>query len=313
MRHRKRTRVIGPALTLLGLQLVSGSARPDAVHAQHVRAPAPTSGSAICRMTADERPLPDEVRESSGLARSTRSARMFWTHNDRGNEPELFAVDDEGRLQQHVRLNVPAIDWEDIEAGPCGADRCLYVADTGDNDGERTSVTIYRLPEPATGTGEAVGAEELHARFPDGPRDAEALFAVPTGDLYVVTKGRRHGVELYRFAAPQHAGRTGALELVRELFPEPDDNDDRVTAATATPNGRWIGIRTYSTLYIQEAERLLGDGEWAPFTIDLEPIEEAQGEGLAMADDGTVWLSSEAANRRGRPTLNRLSCMLPQE
>ena len=101
------------------------------------------------------------------------------------------------------------------------------------------------------------------------------------------------------------------LERIRELFPEPDNDDDRVTAATSTPDGRWIGIRTYRTLYIYDADRLVSGGAVDPTAINLAPLFEGQGEGLAMAD-GTVWLSSEAANRRSAAELNRLVCSLPR-
>jgi hypothetical protein len=85
-----------------------------------------------------------------------------------------------------------------------------------------------------------------------------------------------------------------------------------VTAATSTPDGRWVGIRTYRTLHIYEAEALVSGRPVTPHEIDLESLSEAQGEGLAMDNDGTVWLSSEAANRRSSPELHRLSCGLPR-
>lgn len=108
-------------------------------------------------------------------------------------------------------------------------------------------------------------------------------------------------------AAP---GQTAELERVRDLFPEPEHNDDRVTAASATPNGRWVGIRSYRTLYLYLAQELLSQGDTAPITVDLTGLGQAQGESLFLADDGTAWLTSEAEGD-GRARWVRLRCTLP--
>lgn len=276
-------------------------------------ASADTARDSICEVVMPGAALPDDIPESSGLARSLRDPGTFWTHNDAGNEPELFAIDQSGALMGRVRVQgAELVDWEDIEAAPCGDGSCLYIGDIGDNDGDRNRVTVYRVAEPAAGATGTAPAEALHARYPDGPRDAEALFADQSGTLYVVTKGRRSGISLYRWPSTSPPGATGTLELVRELFPEPDDDQDRVTAATATPDGRWVGIRTYRTLYLYPMEGLLGQGEPDPITIDLAGLGQAQGEALAMANDGTVWLSSEADDG-ARPRWSRLRCPLGRQ
>jgi hypothetical protein len=269
------------------------------------------SATPHCRATGTATSLPTVVLESSGLARSTREPGVFWTHNDRGSGPSLFAVDEQGRLLRTVRVRVPATDWEDLDIGPCDDGSCLYVGDIGDNNADREVVTIYRMAEPGTDATE-VSAVALRVRFPDGPNDAESLFVLPTGDLFLVTKGRHHEIALYWYPSPQRPNQTVLLERVRQLFTEPDDNADYVTAATATPNGRWIGIRTYRSLYIYDARRLLSGRRVDPMIVDLRPLAEAQGEGLVMADDGTIWLSSEAGTRRGRAALNRIECPLSE-
>ncbi len=38
----------------------------------------------------------DRITESSGLVSSQRKPGTFWTHNDSGNDPELYAFDCEG-------------------------------------------------------------------------------------------------------------------------------------------------------------------------------------------------------------------------
>ena len=288
-----------------------GNGEPGAAAAQSgqsaVGSPAP-----VCQLDGSTVALPVDVPESSGLARGARTSELLWTHNDAGNAPELFAVDGSGALVQRVLVRgAQLVDWEDIDAAPCGEESCLYIGDIGDNDGERDHITVYRLVEPVPGAGVAQEAEPLHARYPDGPQDAEALFVDGAGTLYVVTKGRRGPVTLYRWpsSAP---GQTVTLERVRTLFPEPADDADRVTAASATPDGRWVGIRTYRSLYLYRADALLGSGQVRSHTVNLGMLKEPQGEALALANDGTIWVSSEAEDG-GRARMARLKCAFPGE
>jgi hypothetical protein len=291
-----------------------GSAEPEVALAD--RAPdataAPAAGPPVCRVAEAGQELPEEVRESSGLAQSRRDPGLFWTHNDANNDPELFAVSADGRLVERVKVaGAELVDWEDIEAGPCEGGSCLYVSDTGDNDGERQEVVIYRIPEPDGGATASAPAEALRARYPDGARDAESMFALPSGDLFLVTKGRRGPIALYRYPAPQRPGEVVTLERVRQLFPEPEDKDDRVTGATASPDGRWVGIRSYRNLYLYRASDLVGGGEAEPTVVDLEPLGEEQGESVVIAGDGSVWMTSEAENKDAHPSLSRLQCTFP--
>lgn len=273
------------------------------------RAEAPVE---TCRVVEAGRPLPEEVRETSGLAQSRRDPGRFWTHNDSGGDPDLFALDADGRVTARVRVTGAVVeDWEDLEAGPCPDGACLYVGDIGDNDQARSEVTVYRIPEPAPGESASRPAAVLRARFPDAPQDAEALFLLPSGDLYLVTKGRHGPIALYRYPAPLRPGETVTLERVKELWPQPKANDDRVTSATATPDGRWVGIRTYRSLFLFPAARLVGPGPVEPVAADLSPLEEGQGEALVLADDGTAWVTSEAAKKKEPPRWSRLSCTLP--
>ena len=100
------------------------------------------------------------------------------------------------------------------------------------------------------------------------------------------------------------------LQRVRDLFPEPDDPRDHVTAAAATPDGRWVGVRTYRTLYLYPLDELLRTAPLEPRVVDLSALPGRQGEGLAMANDGAVWLSSEAEDDDERPLWSRLQCEL---
>jgi hypothetical protein len=258
--------------------------------------------------------LPAMVSETSGLAVSGVDPEILWTHNDRGNDPVLHAVSAQGALLGSVMVNgAELIDWEDIDAAPCASGTCLYIADIGDNDGARESVTIYEVAEPSPGDRSTATARALHARYPDGPHNAESIFILPGGDLYVVTKGDDGPIAVYRLAKSQQGAAGAVLELVREAMAQPRGRADLVTGAAASPDGSRVAIRSYGSLYIYAVDALVGGGETTPLVIDLQSLGEPQGEGVAIANDGTVWLSSEAEDGDGSPLLSRLSCPVPQK
>src|SRR5688500_10896972 len=115
------------------------------------------SGAATeCRISALGYDLPSDLRESSGLAQGRSNPDLFWSHNDAGNSPVLYGVSSEGNLGATVRIQGATLkDWEDIEAGRCGGTNCLFVGDIGDNNGNRSTITVYRVEEPVAGAASA--------------------------------------------------------------------------------------------------------------------------------------------------------------
>ncbi|HEX2095235.1 MAG TPA: hypothetical protein VHG28_22755 [Longimicrobiaceae bacterium] len=266
----------------------------------------------VCRVSQRSVPLPGEVRESSGLAVSRRTPGVLWTHNDSGSDPSLFAVDSTGRLLGRVRVTgAENKDWEDIAAGPCPGGTCLYVGDTGDNDDDRRDVEVYRFPEPAPGDTATRPAERITLVYPGGPRDAEALAVLPGGDLLIVTKGKKETVELYRARAPLRTDAPVRLTRITGLSSNRPERLHQVTGASATPDGRWVAVRTYTALHLFRTDDLLTGGNPASDRVDLAPLTEPQGEAVALRSDGTVFLTSEAPGKGEPGTLSRLVCELP--
>lgn len=265
---------------------------------------------AVCRVAASPVPLPPEVHESSGLAVSSRDPGILWTANDSGGEPVLYALDPAGALLGAVRVaGAENRDWEALAAGPCPAGECLYVGDIGDNDADRRDVEVYRVPEPAPGDRATAPAEVVRLRYPEGPRDAEALFVLSPGELFVATKGTHGPVRLYR--APFRPGETVPLRRVAELSAGEAERLNRVTGASATPDGEWVAVRTYTALHLFRARDLLAGTVPESDRFDLVPLGEPQGEAVSLLPDGTVFLTSEAEAKGGSALLTRLTCTLP--
>lgn len=268
------------------------------------------SGAEVCTAAGSPRPLDGEIHESSGVAASRAHAGIFWTHNDSG-DPLLYAVDAEGRTAGRVRVTGAAVeDWEDVALAPCpaGGD-CLYVADIGDNDAERPSITVYRVPEPAPGAASSAQAEAIRLRYPDGAHDAEALFVLG-GVIHVVTKGESGPIALYRAPSTAGAGGEATLERVRELSTSKVDRPLRITSADASADGRWVVMRTLESASIYPAAELTGSGALNPRTVDLKVLDESQGEGIAFTPDGSLLVTSEGGKKKSPATFARLSCTL---
>jgi len=273
--------------------------------------------------------LPDQLRESSGLAISRTQPGVLWSHNDSGDGPNLYAVDISGKLlAQYQVANALARDWEDISSGRCPSvmakadshqpTECLYIADTGDNNNVRQDVTVYIVVEPRVGgVGASPGivpAMSFHYRYPDKPTDAEALAVLPNGDVTIVSKGRGGTIDFYSIPAATVAralssGETITVQYAGNTGIQPDQRTGQlVTAAAMSPDGKTLAVRTYYEVYFFELESSSGEVHWRdlqrPCSLgDAEP----QGEGIDYLDANTLLLTSERS--RGRPgTIHRLQC-----
>jgi hypothetical protein len=271
-----------------------------------------STAEAGCTLAGPPVVLPDDVRESSGVEPVSGAEGLFWTHNDSGWGPDLHAISADGRLVATVRVRgATNRDWEDMAAGPCDAGRCLYLGDIGDNDARHEEIVLWRIPEPAPRGGRTdAPAERFAARYPGGPRDAEGLFVLPDGAVYVVTKGREAPVELFRWPTPLEAGPV-ELQSVRVLRPAPEQVGDMATGAASSPDGRWVAIRSYATLDLWRTETLLGGGGSPELIVDLLALGEPQGEAVAFARGDTLLLTSEGTGEGSPPRATRLVCRLP--
>ena len=247
-----------------------------------------------------------QLSEASGLAMSRRVPGRLWTHNDSG-EPVLFALDGRGAVTGQLRISGAKVeDWEAIAVGPCSAGSCIFIGDIGDNEANRRGITVYRVPEPDGATATAAVADALRATYPDGAQDAETLL-VAGGRLYIVTKGETGPVGLYRFPAQLQSGATMKLERVGGGTLAADQ-ESRITDGSVSPDDQWIVLRSRSALTFYRASDLLA-GQWrAASTVDLKPLREPQGEGLALGAENTVFLAGEGGGKKQPGTFARFAC-----
>jgi hypothetical protein len=328
VRTAAKARIILACVALAGAGLVSWRWLDQWLSQRALAAHLESGRDHTARVLEEMAVLPDELRESSGLAISRTQPGVLWSHNDSGDGPNLYALDIAGRMLAKFRVDgADARDWEDISAGSCPAvmapqtlptAECLYVADTGDNNQVRPEVTIYIVVEPrvgATGAASApVIARSLRFRYPGGPTDAEALAVLPNGDLTIVSKGRRGTIDFFEITADTVARAIASGETVTARYvsdsgirPVPRTGE-LVTAAALSPDGTTLAVRTYYEVFFYTLVREGGEIHWRdlrrPCALgDAEP----QGEGIDYLDANTLLLTSEKS--RGRPgTIHRLQC-----
>ncbi len=113
--------------------------------------------------------------EMSGVAPSQRTDEYLWVHNDSGDQPQIYAVDRQGRDVGTVEVSgATAIDWEDMASFKWNDEPWLIVADTRDNQARRSEVTLYAFPEPDPRRQKQVKvAKRWVVRYAEGPMIAK--------------------------------------------------------------------------------------------------------------------------------------------
>ncbi|MBT4161586.1 MAG: hypothetical protein HOE54_09795, partial [Gammaproteobacteria bacterium] len=132
--------------------------------------------------------------EASGLAASQTQEGLFFSVNDSGNEPRLFALDEQGGDKGSWLLSYNDFhDFEDMAAFHHEGKRYLLVADTGDNFNWRPRLTILIFEEPnsAVSSGTLAPAWSFQYSYPEGYRDCEAVAVDERGGrIYLISKRR---------------------------------------------------------------------------------------------------------------------------
>ena len=202
---------------------------------------------------------------------------LFLTSNDSGDTGRVFVVDRAGDTVGVTHWSRHPIDSEAL--APAGPGH-VWVGDIGDNLARRSSVTITRVP---VGRGDrTVRGTSYRLTYPRGATDAETLLRDPvTGRLYLATKNLFGGL---LYAVPEHLDPSRPNRVVRVGHVLPFATD-----GSFFPDGRHLIVRGYGSaeVYAWPSLRPIGS---------VAMPQERQGEGIAVADDGSVYVSSEGAD-----------------
>lgn len=250
------------------------------------------------------------ITEASGMVVSSKNDNAIWVHNDSGNAPVLFLIDQKANvLKSFVLEGIENRDWEDIALGPGpeAGKSYLYLGDIGDNLGIRDQKIIYRFPEPEYAAGTAITSDtvkiisSIHFIYPDGKHDAEVLMIDPlTQDLFIISKNLERPA-IYKLAADSIASANKQNPAVLEHCGDVEFTEDNmfglITGGDIGSDGTEVLIKTYSKVYYWKKEdpessicELLRS---TPDSLTYEP--EPQGEAIAFGQskDGYYTLSEK--------------------
>lgn len=237
-----------------------------------------------------------QIDEASGMADSRSQPGNLWIEQDSGSPAELALLGYDGKIKGKISIpNSTNRDWEEMAIGPGPTDgtNYLYIGDIGDNNGQYPTCQIYRLPEPSSLQASISKVERINFRYPDGPRDAEAMFVDPaTKDIYIISK-REEKVRLYSLPYPQNINEVTVAKAYGEI------PVTFVTGAAISPDGSEILVRTYTQLYYwkRDSGQSIADALQFGNSRQLVVRAEPQGEAVCFDKDNKGFFTiSERAN-----------------
>jgi hypothetical protein len=268
----------------------------------------------------------DGLVETSGVVASSVHGGVLWMHNDSGDGSVLYAMRTDGAPLG--RLTIPDVtfqDVEDIATAPCPdlSGPCLYVADTGNNTGERVDQIIYAVLEPDVDVKRplAEGAQatrvwRLPIAVPGAPADLEAMaVAADATAIFLFEKEESQPARIFTYAAPWTLDERATL-VETGTFEPPGvgfiPKGRLVTGAALHPSGTRLLLRTYTGVfeYRLSDSTAAGDiGSLVPDVVALGPLTEPQGEAVAYDGTGTgIWTISEDPAREPGQMLHHYGC-----
>ena len=250
------------------------------------------------------------IEENSSLENCGKRSNTFWTLNDSGSGPYLFAVSAEGKVigtksdaKPYRGIHLTGrrnIDWEALAADESGN---LVIADIGNNESNRRNLCFYIVPEPdpyAEKTGPSRKISFYYPNqdhFPDPMKnfDAESCFVL-NGQIYFFTKHWTNTETVLWRVDPQTEAYQAAVPVARF------DVRGLVTDAALSPKRDRLAILTYHSVWVfdlperdargnRDEKRFFQKPRFRKIAV---PITDWQVEGIAFLDDSTLLISSES-------------------
>ena len=248
----------------------------------------------LCKLTNNK------VRESSGLACSRNAPGVFWTHNDSGDAPRIYAFNTEGKdLGVCEVTGIRARDWEDMASFQVQGKPFLLLGDVGDNKKRSDVHELYLVTEPPVGPVRGLAIwkvpvlRAIRYQYEDGRHNCESIGVDPVSKtILIVTKDGGNKCNTY------------AIPFPRKPSPDPvvakkiaTLNIPTATSMDVSANGRRAVVLTYGDAY---EYRRADDEDWAAAFArqprQLRMPRRTQGETICYGPDGkTLYLTSEKA------------------
>lgn len=238
--------------------------------------------------------LPKIINETSGLEFYNNN---FITHNDSGGEPSLYVFNEMGEVIETIGLNknpdfeIENNDWEDIT----NDNEYLFVADTGNNFGNRDNLNIIRVSKGTDFMVDGIieisySDQESFFPRPKHKYDAEAIIVIED-KIALFSKDRENlNTDLYLVNKNQNGSQILTSEVsydVNTLITGGDYDEDRNLLALVSYNSNG---NQYLLLFKNFKLNDLENNTFKKFKI---PLEQAQIEAVKIIDEKTFWVTSE--------------------
>lgn len=252
----------------------------------------------------------DEITESSGLAASKCQTDVIWTHNDSGDGPYIFAINEKGEDLGTWRVaGATNKDWEDISERREPDGKCyVYIGEIGNNKLEREELAVYKVLEPTVNDQtknstrneplETEPAFVLRFKYPDSRQNAETLLVHPiTGEIYVLSKSMDEPSGVYKLR-PEFGESVQIASLISKVT-VPAVPNGLLTGGDISGDGRHVALCDYFYGYeitLPESANSF-DEIWTQKPLRLDIGKRNVGEAIAYSQDGnSVFSTSEDRN-----------------
>ncbi|AWI27286.1 hypothetical protein HYN49_11820 [Flavobacterium pallidum] len=233
--------------------------------------------------------FPKEIKEASAL-QYVPETDLFWTLEDSGNDPVLFALDKKGKLQQTVHIHKSNHDWEALTSDGEGN---LYIGDFGNNDNDRKDLAIYKINAADLSSNEAGVSAEINFYFPEQkdfpPKksmrifDAEAFFLY-NNNFYIFTKNRSTDSDgtTQLYSVPNIAG-NHAAKLLGSFKTGREFRKSAVTDAAINADGTRMALLSNQKIWL--FENFKNDAYFNGKVTEISLNDNSQKEGLCFKEN----------------------------
>ncbi|WP_033960006.1 hypothetical protein [Psychroserpens jangbogonensis] len=232
--------------------------------------------------------IPSSLKETSAIEKINDS-NILWVIQDSGNTNHLYGLNLNGDILKDITINnAENIDWEDLTSDSKGN---IYIGDFGNNAENRTSFTIYIVPN-AENAKSSVNASIINFTLPDGMNsiDFESFF-LHNGFFYVFSKDHKK-CELIK--VPNKMGNHVASYISKTKL---KGKHSKVTSADISDDGKTVVLLNHSKLW--KLTDYTGDDFFNGEIDALEFKHNSQKEGVNLINDNQVLITDEFGKFNG--------------
>lgn len=242
--------------------------------------------------------LPISLTEASGLAYYDNN--KLWVHNDGGDLPYIYQIDTTGKILQTKRItNATNFDWEDLAKDEDGN---LYIGDFGNNQNNRKTLQIYKIPSPEKTSDDRIRAEIIEFSYSDSvpspPKkhqmnfDMEAM-VILNQNIYLFSKNRTVPfsgyTKLYRL--PLTPGLHTAQLIDSVKLGDVNMLQDWVTGADISPDGKTVALLTSTEVWL--FNNFIGEDIFGGDIKQVKLPGISQKEGIAFKNNTELFICDE--------------------